>query len=508
MNGERGQALPVAMLALAVGSLVVVPFLSHAGSSLISSRVHGEVIAEQSASDAGIEHAIWSLTYGVLAEQFTQSGDEVTYQLDETLNGCNTTVTVTANATSQGGSGGIGDIADTAIDAMIFDNTRGYYPDIIHISGNIYAAAYQGTSADGFIKTVEIAPDGSITNSVIDTLEFDTSDCIYPDIIYISGNTFAIAYQGPGSDGFIKTVSIAVNGQIGNSVIDTLEFDTSDGWEPVITPVSGDIYAVAYRGSSNDGFIKTVSIAADGQIGNSIIDTLEYDTSNGYYPNIVYITGNIYAIAYMGVSNDGFIKTVSITTAGAIGDFVIDTLEFDTADCSYPDILFVSGNTYAIAYQGPGSDGFIKTASIATNGQIGNSVIDTLEFDTGDGREPKMINVTGDVFGVVYCGADNSGFLKTLSISPGGDIGGGAIDTMEYETGEGYYPKIIRIAEGVYAIAYSGPSMMGDIKTVKINTEATVSALWEIVSTAGNTTIRDLVNTVNTTSTIISWQIE
>ena len=93
------------------------------------------------------------------------------------------------------------------IDTLIFDSTSGYYPNIIHISGNIYAIAYHGASGDGFIRTVAIAPDGNITNSIIDTLDFDTSDCIFPDIISISGNIYAVAYQGPGDHGFIKTMS-------------------------------------------------------------------------------------------------------------------------------------------------------------------------------------------------------------------------------------------------------------------------------------------------------------
>ncbi len=103
----------------------------------------------------------------------------------------------------------------------------------------------------------------------------------------------------------MKTVSIATNGDIGNTVIDTLEYDTADGYEPDIIQVSGNIYAIAYRGPSNDGFIKTVSIATNGDIGNTVIDTLEYDTADGYEPDIIQISGNIYAIAYRGPSNDG-----------------------------------------------------------------------------------------------------------------------------------------------------------------------------------------------------------
>jgi hypothetical protein len=505
MNGEKGQALPLAILALAIGSLVIVPFLSHAGSTLTGSRVYGEVIDEQSACDAGVEHAIWSLTRGDLAGQFSQSGDEVTYQLDEQLNGFNVTVTVTANATSQGGTAG--DITDTVIDTLAFDSGDGDYPDIIPVSGDIYAIAYQGPGGDGFIKTVEIDPEGNITDSIIDTLEFDTGNCLYPDIVNVSGDIYAIAYQGPGNDGFIKTVAIAPDGSITGGVIDTLEFDTGNGREPVIIRVSGNTFAVVYRGDGNDGFVRTVSIFPNGNIANSIIDSLEYDTSNGCYPDIIQVSGDIYAIAYTGSGNDGFIKTVAIYPNGNIANSVIDSLEYDTHDGYYPDIIYISGNVYAIAYEGQNNDGFLATVGITSDGHL-TGAIDSLEFDDTNGREPKITNLTGDVYAVAYRGPNNDGFIKTVSIAASGQITAGVIDTLEFDTSDGYYPDIIRIAGGTLAVAYSGPSLHGYLKTIGVNTSPSTAASWEILSTAGDSAIRAFVNTENTTAAIVSWQIE
>ncbi len=60
-NSERGQALPLALLVLAVGTLVIAPFLGHASSSLIGSRIYGQAITEQYSCDAGVEWALWRL---------------------------------------------------------------------------------------------------------------------------------------------------------------------------------------------------------------------------------------------------------------------------------------------------------------------------------------------------------------------------------------------------------------------------------------------------------------
>ena len=100
IRGEKGQALPLAILALAAGTLVIAPFLGHASSSLIGSRIYEQAIIEQYSCDAGIEHAIWRLINGGLANQLPDIGDNATYQLDETINGIATSITVTRLATS------------------------------------------------------------------------------------------------------------------------------------------------------------------------------------------------------------------------------------------------------------------------------------------------------------------------------------------------------------------------------------------------------------------------
>jgi hypothetical protein len=397
MNGERGQALPLAILVLAIGSLVVAPFLGHAGASLTASRVYGQGLAEIYACDAGVEHAIWSLTRGGMADAFTGPGDQVTDELPETVNDLTATVTITANATASGGSPG--EIGNSVIDSLEFDTDKGVGPDIVPISGDIYAIAYQGKDDDGFLRTVSIGPDGGIGDSVIDSLEFDTVNGREPDIINISGDCYAIAYRSDHDVGFLKTVSIGPDGSIGDIVIDSLEFDTDKGVGPDIIPVSGDIYAIAYQGQDDDGFLRTVSIGADGGIGDSVIDSLEFDTVNGREPDIINISGDCYAIVYRGDHDVGFLKTVSIGPDGSIGDSVIDSLEFDINKAKGPHIVPVSEDVYAIGYQGQDDDGFLRTIDITTGG--GTEAAYEIVASAGGRTIRAFVNVNGEAASIV-----------------------------------------------------------------------------------------------------------
>jgi flagellin-like protein len=361
----------------------------------------------------------------------------------------------------------------SVIDTFSFDTFDGYSPSIIHVSGTIYAIAYGGFDDSGLLKTVEIADDGQITGSIIDSLEFDTYGRD-TTIIHINGDVYAIVYRGPGEDGFLKTVEIASDGQITNSIIDTLEFDTSSGYEPCIIHINGDFYAIVYRGSSSDGFLKTVEIASDGQITNSIIDTLEFGVFRCYYPNIIHINGDVYAMVYRGWNDDGFLKTVKMANDGTITDKVIDTLEFDKSYCYYPHIVHVSGDVYAIAYTGPGSDGFLKTIEITNTGTITDNIIDTLDFDSY-GYEPSIIHVAGDVYAIAYTGPSSDGFIKTVEIANNGVITDAAIDSLEFDESYARWSNIINVNGTIYAVAYYNATTSGLLKTVEIANNGTIA---------------------------------
>ena len=86
LSDQRGQALPLVLITLSMGSLLVGGFLSHASTNLIASRVFSQSIPEQYAADAGIEDAIWNLMYGDLV-LLTEPEDSVSYSVTESVNG-------------------------------------------------------------------------------------------------------------------------------------------------------------------------------------------------------------------------------------------------------------------------------------------------------------------------------------------------------------------------------------------------------------------------------------
>ena len=287
----------------------------------------------------------------------------------DTAGGFGTSKIITVKVWSTNGT-----IWKTALDTLSVTSYLGNYHDIIHVTGDYYAfVSSSAADNDGFIKTVDIDDSNGAIGSIVDSVEFDTADCSYPRIVQVDSDTVAIVYSGPDQDGYLKTYNISAAGDITNTAADSWEFDTTYANYPFIKHISGDYFAIAYRDTDGDGWVKTVIIESDGDIDSRWQDTLEFEPSDCYYPYICEVEANdVYSIAYQGVSGDGFIKTVGITS-GVIDDEVYDFYEFDTGDCQwYPNTIHVSGDYYLIVYPGPdsgitGYDGWSKTITIESS---------------------------------------------------------------------------------------------------------------------------------------------
>jgi flagellin-like protein len=361
-----------------------------------------------------------------------------------------------------------GTIYKGIIDSYEFDTTTCFEPSIIRIKNDVYAIIYRGLDDDGLVKTIKIANNGIISKPEVDYSEIGIFDCQLPDVIYVSGNIYALAFRGFYDDGYIRTVEISNDGSINDSIIDSFKFQSGNVIDPKLIHINGEIFAIVYsnyESPSWHGCLKTISVNSYGNITE--IDYLDFDSTQGIRPDIVHVNGNVYAIAYRGPGHYGYVKTVTITNTGTISVTGMDTEQFYNSYCYYPDITHVIGDIYAIAHTGSGNDGFLDTVKIESTGAI-TTGIDNLEFDTSYCVFSKIINVTEEIFAIVYMGPGSDGYVKTVKIDSNGTIIGGVIDYLEFDTSYGYRPDIIHIKNRVFAVAYTGSSYHGYLKTFRI----------------------------------------
>jgi len=356
-----------------------------------------------------------------------------------------------------------GQVSDI-VDKHVFEPDTCGSPGIVHALGDVYAISYTGNDTDGYARTINISSNGTI-GTVIGTLEYDSSYAATPAIHNITDSVFAVAYSGPGTDGYLKTFNISASGQI-DQLIDNLEFDTSYAYEPKLISISANVLAIVYRGPGNDGYIKTANISSTGIIQNTVIDTVEFAASDGLSPDVTAVSGDILVIAYSGAGSDGFVSTIPVYQNGSIGS-VVETYEFDPTYCYHPEIESAGNNTFVIAYRGVDSDGYLTTLEINATGHMLNTTIDIIEFDTEQCSNPNLLQLAPTVFSLAYMSTDANGYINTYEISDSGDIISGPIDKYAFAI-ETHTPDFIWISGSIYATVYSGQDSDGYVTTVNI----------------------------------------
>jgi len=364
-----------------------------------------------------------------------------------------------------------GDIS-APVDTLVWNALAIEEPHAVHVSGDVYAIAYEEYDDKGKVATVTIDIDGNIGAALIDELTYENTSMQYPDIIHVSGNVFAIVHSGVDADGFLHTVTINDDGSIDDSVIDTYEFDTVNCTHCKLFHVAGSVYGIAYA-SGGDGKVATVTIADDGTITKSINDSLVYDTVSADWSTPLKVADNIFAIFYERVNGPGRVLTLNIADNGTITNTPISSLEIDAGVCLKCSACLVSNTIYAYAYRKDDYLYYMATVDIAATGDIG-SVIDTLTLETNatSSRGLSVLRISDTIVCVTYSGPGGDGWMKTVEIDADGMITDVVLDSFEFDTNAGLHSMIIAIAGNVYAIFYRGTSGYGTIKTPCIDTPA------------------------------------
>jgi len=362
-----------------------------------------------------------------------------------------------------------GDIG-AVLGTLEFDVAKGETPAIAHVAGGVYGIAYRDTNNHGKVIAVSISNDGLTLSLLAGTVEFEDTSTEYIHMIHVTGNVFAIVYEGPSAHGWIKTVTISDDGATIALAGGTLNYYANTAGKPKIIHIAGIVYAIVYEAYGYDGTIRAVSISADGATIALLAGVVVYDSVKGTRGKLIHISGTVYAVAYQGPDFDGWIRTVTISDNGSSITLLAGNLEFDVTYSAYADIVHISGNVYAVAYRDSSGHGKVVAVSISDNGLTLTLLAGTVEFDGAACEDTKIIPVSGNVYAIVYRGAVGDGFLKTVTISADGATITLIADVLEFDELNCDDPDVIYITGSIYAIAYSGDGADGFLRTVEIET--------------------------------------
>ncbi|MCX6666332.1 MAG: type IV pilin [Euryarchaeota archaeon] len=431
--------------------------------------------------------------------------------------------------------GSIGGVIDWVVFAPLGSNNLGSTPAILPVKDNVFLLCYaKGDPVkknDGVVKTITIAPDGTIDDNspIIDAQELGNPDVGAPDILRISDTIYAVAFTSLDQSGYIKTIQISdgiVNNTIQGSYLiekGCYSYRTSSSAQynqwclwPLLHKIKGNNYVVFYDNASGIG-VKTIAI--DPYSG--VITPIK---SASFSPRHVFFNGGIkinedasgnsvFAITGRNVNDvKSYIKTIYIS---ADGMNIQERATFNIHNATESSAITCVSRTgtsgvYAIVFgifSGSNSGIFLTTLSISNDGititpitaSTESFMVESSAFCSTNYRliiQP--ISQDGDSFAdagayvIVYKGGItglNIGSLKTVKITDAGVIQG-RIDSFVFETGDMKWPRFIYIDHRTYAVMnyveIAGGGSTGSIKMLRISQEGHISEIVDNTYSIGN----------------------
>lgn len=329
--------------------------------------------------------------------------------------------------------------------------------------------------------------DGDVT--LIGTQEVAIDDEIEDIVAYPISNSvvlcaYSVAHNSANHGGRLVTRTINSNGSIG-AEIDTLIFDS--GYCRYLSPIvkldsSSDKYALMYNYTSSELGIKftTVQVNSDGTIENAIIDShVVNDLGISVQGSFLHVSGDVYVYTWQDTGNsyEPHISTIDINSDGTIDvSPEIADWSFNSGVITYVmDIVrYPETNIFAVVYSGSNSPqtGTIMTCSVADNGTITESVLDSFDFLSGDYPQytkleyisPSILVLTFEEHGT------RKAYIKTLSFASNGTLGDATLDSEELvDSGAAVAVSLAIHLDDIVLVAFKNGSDVGNFESYQIN---------------------------------------
>ena len=352
----------------------------------------------------------------------------------------------------------LGDMESAVEDSLTYDTNVGVYGCPFQVGDGYYASAVGGTDSDGYVKSYTVDSSGQIGAAVTDFLEFDTSSCLRPSVArYGSSDIYAIFYTGVDSDGWVATVDIDSTGNIEAAIEDSHEFDGSAGYYSEAVYVSGDVFAVAYRGDSNSGMLQTLDVNSDGSIdGSPKLDDWTFNSQSTVVYNLIHVDGTVYLISfYDDESKFTSVITVNIASNGTITESAIDSVSIwdGSGNDAYCDVVGLGGGVYVAAYVDPDAspNGKLCSFTVTNSGDI-STIVDTETFGTSMAHPPAVVPLSDEGATVFWEDTSDNLYCSSLPVDGSGNISA-EIEQITVSS-DATWPDAIRVAEDVFLVDY------------------------------------------------------
>lgn len=359
----------------------------------------------------------------------------------------------------------------TVIDTFAFHPAPTNFIDVLHVAGDVWLFAYQSGNENTQLRTVEIKPDGQITEPVLDVYNIRPGVGQNPKLIRVRGNIYAVADKTALNLPTVTTFEVLTDGTIIKTIIDDWNWVSVSAARHTWMKASLLIQAVGYMGGSNHGFLQSIEIAPDGTITKSVIDQVKFNDVYAFVFDSTQVSGSRHVMAYRGTGNQINVMTYSVSPLGVISDPYIQNVVLTAGSSDAACIRKAYADIFAISHVREGSHAWLSTVRISPGGAITTPNLDDLNVYATPCGIPAVLSIGQGIVLYALRGPDGDGWIHSYQVDPQtGAITDTPISTYEFDPSNCDLPVLFHISGDVYAIAYQGVSAWAYLKTLTAST--------------------------------------
>lgn len=371
------------------------------------------------------------------------------------------------------------------ISTLEFDTTEAINPVAVHVAGDVYAVVSRTAAGEGYIRTVNVPCASPPGITLIDTWNYSHIVSAFVEVTLFQAHPtwFLICFYD-GSNSYVKSFQIAADGTITPAFTDSLTITPGIVRWPDFVWVSGVNFICALMGAVTTGYFYSFSCSAGGAL--TFIQITAVTTAISFeWSRVLKLIPNYFVMTFEA-SNQALVATAHVSDLGVVT--AVDLQSVKGPHVGFPGkvpCVKVSSTIIAIAYGGESSDGFIQTVEINATGTIITALVDIYEFDTTEAQVMDIISVEQNYFVVLYIDASGHGQLKSFYIDDAGAITTPFLSTFEIEDTVLSSGRLAPFESTCLLPAYQGVGGDGFIKSVDIELAATGGPHHEMIMKVG-----------------------